>query len=81
MGYNANSIPSPHHHPPPNTNIMFPIDLGPPSFECIKLLLADNYDMKMNPLGWLMSEKLDGVRCFWTGSCMYSRNGNKYNFP
>jgi DNA ligase-1 len=27
-----------------------------------------------------MSEKLDGVRCFWTGTAMYSRNGNRF-FP
>lgn len=28
-----------------------------------------------------MSEKLDGVRCFWTGTTMYSRNGNRFFFP
>ena len=28
-----------------------------------------------------MSEKLDGVRCLWTGNEMYSRNSNKFNFP
>ena len=28
-----------------------------------------------------MSEKLDGVRCFWTGTTMYSRNANRFFFP
>jgi DNA ligase-1 len=28
-----------------------------------------------------MSEKLDGVRCFWTGTAMYSRNGNRFYPP
>ncbi len=31
--------------------------------------------------GWLMSEKLDGIRCFWNGSQMYSRNGNRFFCP
>ena len=30
--------------------------------------------------GWLMSEKLDGVRCYWNGRTMYTRNGKKF-FP
>jgi DNA ligase-1 len=28
-----------------------------------------------------MSEKLDGVRCYWNGSTMYTRNGNSFNPP
>ena len=35
---------------------------------CIEVMLAHNYDPdKHNPKGWLMSEKLDGVRCYWNG--------------
>jgi len=33
-----------------------------------------------NPTGWLMSEKLDGVRCYWDGNKTYSRTGNEF-FP
>ena len=42
---------------------------------CIAVMLAQNYDpAKHDPTGWLMSEKLDGVRCYWDGcSTMYSR--------
>lgn len=31
--------------------------------------------------GWLMQEKLDGVRCLWTGRELVSRNGEKFNAP
>lgn len=54
--------------------------LGPPISGCIKVLLAEHYKENLDPVGWVMSEKLDGVRCFWTGTVMYSRNGNRF-FP
>ena len=45
-------------------------------------MLAKSFDQeKHNPKGWLMSEKLDGVRCFWNGTTMFSRNGNKFYLP
>ena len=45
-------------------------------------MLAQNYDPeKHDPTGWLMSEKLDGVRCYWNGSTMYTRNGNPFFAP
>jgi len=28
-----------------------------------------------------MSEKLDGVRCYWNGSAMYTRNGKLFYPP
>src|ERR1700683_2535389 len=31
------------------------------------LLLAESWDGISDPAGWLMSEKLDGVRAYWTG--------------
>lgn len=31
--------------------------------------------------GWFMSEKLDGIRCFWNGKNLYSRNGNIFHCP
>mmetsp|Transcript_11446 Transcript_11446/g.9855 ORF Transcript_11446/g.9855 Transcript_11446/m.9855 type:complete len:80 (+) Transcript_11446:1247-1486(+) len=46
-------------------------------------MLAHKFEDKgknTDPTGWYMSEKLDGVRCFWNGSQMYSRNGNRF-FP
>ena len=29
---------------------------------------------KHNPLGWMMSEKFDGIRAIWTGKEFWSRN-------
>ena len=47
----------------------------------IELMLAKNWDAEKNdPKGWLMSEKLDGVRCYWDGQNIYSRTGKDY-FP
>jgi DNA ligase-1 len=57
-----------------------PSSLGPSTSSCIKVLLAETWDDSVDPSGWYMSEKLDGVRCFWTGTQMYSRNGNRF-FP
>lgn len=45
-------------------------------------MLAKNHERdKVDPTGWYMSEKLDGVRCFWNGYEMYTRNGNLYYPP
>jgi len=48
---------------------------GPP------LLLAENWDDSRNYRGWWISEKLDGVRAYWTGSQFLSRLGNVYHAP
>lgn len=34
-----------------------------------------------NPKGWMMSEKLDGVRAIWTGRDLVTRNGNVIPAP
>jgi DNA ligase-1 len=34
-----------------------------------------------DPTGWWMSEKLDGMRAYWTGSSLYTRNGNEVAIP
>ncbi len=44
-------------------------------------MLAKTFDGKQNVKGWLMSEKLDGVRAIWTGSRLVSRNGNEFFAP
>lgn len=38
-------------------------------------------DPKVDPTGWLMSEKLDGVRAYWDGHRFWSRGGKVYNAP
>src|SRR5437773_5409759 len=48
---------------------------GPP------LLLAENWDNTTDLSGWRMSEKLDGVRAYWDGKQLLSRQGNLYHAP
>lgn len=49
-------------------------DTAPP------VLLAHPWD-STDPTGWWMSEKLDGVRAWWTGEKFLSRLGNEYHAP
>lgn len=44
------------------------------------LMLAKSYS-NQSVAGWLVSEKLDGVRGFWDGKRMYSKQGNEYPAP
>ena len=49
---------------------------------CIDVMLAHNYDPdKHKVTGWYMSEKLDGVRCYWNGKTMYTRTGKLFYAP
>ena len=48
---------------------------GPP------LLLAERWDGVADLAGWWMSEKLDGVRAYWTGDVFLSRQGNALHAP
>ena len=48
----------------------------------ITVQLAKKWEQaKHDPVGWLMSEKLDGVRMYWDGANMYSRTGLKFYPP
>ena len=49
---------------------------GPPS----GVMLAKAWKGS-DPRGWWMSEKLDGMRAYWTGDALYTRNGNKIAAP
>lgn len=46
-----------------------------------QLLLAHEWDGEMDPTGWWMSEKLDGVRAYWDGKRLLSRLGNQFQAP
>jgi DNA ligase 1 len=48
---------------------------GPP------LLLAESWDNATDLKDWWMSEKLDGVRAYWDGKQILSRQGNLYHAP
>ena len=45
------------------------------------LLLAESLSPEIDPRGWWLSEKLDGVRAWWDGKQFLSRNGNRYVAP
>ena len=45
------------------------------------VLLAKNWTPDINPEGYLMSEKLDGIRATWNGKNFVSRLGNVFPAP
>lgn len=45
------------------------------------VMLAETWNGVLDPTGYWMSEKLDGVRAFWTGTHFLSRQGNRYFAP
>ncbi|GAA5895336.1 hypothetical protein JCM5296_002379 [Sporobolomyces johnsonii] len=50
----------------------------------VGLLLAHSFDLegKVDPTGWWLSEKLDGVRAYWDGqTTLWSRNGKAFVAP
>jgi len=51
------------------------------SAEKPKLLLLKTYQENQNVTGWLMSEKLDGVRAKWDGKALISRGGHEIQAP
>ncbi len=45
------------------------------------LLLAHSWDHEQDPTGYWISEKEDGVRCYWDGKKATSRQGNEIALP
>lgn len=45
------------------------------------LLLAESWNGERDVSGWWLSEKLDGVRAYWTGKQFLSRQGNVFHAP
>jgi DNA ligase-1 len=45
------------------------------------VMLAHTWEPHIDIRGWWMSEKLDGVRGYWTGSQMISRSGQAFVTP
>jgi DNA ligase-1 len=46
-----------------------------------ELMLPQVYTQQVDVSGWLMSEKLDGVRGYWDGQQLLSKNGNSFYPP
>ncbi len=47
----------------------------PMNAQALELMLAQVYSENVEVAGWLMSEKLDGVRGYWDGKRLLSKNG------
>ena len=47
----------------------------------LAVLLAHSWDWESNPTGYMMSEKLDGVRAYWDGENFRSRLDNIFAVP
>lgn len=47
----------------------------------MKPMLAKNWTSNIDPTGWYMSEKLDGIRAIWTGQEFVSRNEKPFVAP
>jgi DNA ligase-1 len=45
------------------------------------VLLAETWEEHVDPAGWWMSEKLDGMRAYWDGTRLLSRLGNVIHAP
>ena len=47
----------------------------------MEILLLKTYDKSQDVTGWLMSEKLDGIRAIWDGRTLTTRKGNPIAAP
>jgi DNA ligase-1 len=45
------------------------------------MLAKEFHPEEVDPMGYWMSEKMDGVRAFWDGRRMYSKQGNEWWTP
>lgn len=52
-----------------------------PAAEPLPLLLAETERGQTDVAHYLVSEKLDGVRAYWDGKMLRTRNGNRINAP
>ena len=55
--------------------------LAPVAAEAFEPLLPQVYDESREISGWLMSEKLDGVRGYWDGDRLWSKHGHLLQPP
>ena len=51
------------------------------SLSSLELQKPKTYNHSQNITNWLMSEKLDGIRAYWNGKNLLSKNGNIINAP
>lgn len=47
----------------------------------LEIMLPQVYKDNIHVVGWLMSEKLDGIRGYWDGEQLFSKNGHIFHPP
>lgn len=57
------------------------ICLSPQRVFALDIMLPNVYKENFQVTGWLMSEKLDGVRGYWDGKKLFSKNGHLLHPP
>lgn len=65
----------------PTTSQVNPVQVDPGTPKEPPVLLAHSWDTAQDLTGWWMSEKFDGVRCWWEGDRFLSRLGNEFHAP
>jgi DNA ligase 1 len=63
------------------SSLLLVITLARPDAHALEVMLPLVYESGMEISGWLMSEKLDGVRGYWDGRQLYSKNGTPLQPP
>ncbi len=53
----------------------------PPNGNALDIMLPQVYRDNIPVVGWMMSEKLDGVRGYWDGKQLFSKNGLLFHPP
>jgi len=54
---------------------------SPAETQAPRLLLANVWRPSIDPTGWWISEKYDGLRGYWDGQKLWTRNGNLIHAP
>jgi len=61
--------------------LLFALCLSPATHAEPPILLAEVYRSGIDPAEYLVSEKLDGVRAYWDGQALRTRNGHPIHAP
>jgi DNA ligase 1 len=62
-------------------SLLLVITLAWPGAHAFEIMLPLVHERGMDISGWLMSEKLDGIRGYWDGRQLYSKNGTPFLPP
>lgn len=57
------------------------VSFSPLNSYALDIMLPQVYAGNVDISGWLVSEKLDGVRAYWDGKMLFSKNGNPLHAP